>query len=110
TGPAAVAATLEQFDVAHRIVARYPDRLALARTAAEVERSWANGRIASLLGVEGGHSIDGSLAVLRMYHALGARYLTLTHVRNTPWADSATDTPVLGGLSDFGREVVRECN
>ena len=84
--------------------------LELARTADDIERARDRGRIASLLGAEGGHSIDGSLAVLRMLHALGVRYLTLTHNQNTPWADSATDEPRLGGLSDFGREVVRECN
>ncbi len=109
-GDAAVAATLEQIDVVHRLVARYPDDLALAGTAAEVERAHAAGRVASLLGIEGGHSIAGSLGTLRMLYALGCRYLTLTHSRNTPWADSATDVPAVGGLTAFGREVVRECN
>ncbi len=106
----AVVATLEQIDFVHRLVERYPDRLALARDADEVEAARASGRIAALMGIEGGHSIAGSLGVLRMLHALGARYLTLTHFRNTPWADSATDEPKVGGLSAFGREVVRECN
>jgi membrane dipeptidase len=107
-GPAAVAATLEQIDFVRRLVARYPSRLVLATTADEVEA--ADGRVASLLGMEGGHCIDGSLPVLRMMRALGVRYLTLTHNRNVPWADSATDEPVLHGLSDFGEDVVREMN
>ena len=107
-GPAAVTATLEQIDFVRRLVARYPDRLVLATTADEVEAS--GDRIASLLGMEGGHCIDGSLAVLRMMRALGVRYLTLTHNKNVPWADSATDDPVLHGLSEFGKDVVREMN
>jgi membrane dipeptidase len=106
----AVVATLEQIDFVHRFVDRFPDRLAIARTADEVESARTSGRIASLIGMEGGHSIASSLAVLRMMHALGARYMTLTHAQNTPWADSATDEPAVGGLNDFGREVVRECN
>jgi membrane dipeptidase len=109
-GDEAVTATLEQIDVVHRLTARYPDKLAVARTADEVESVFASGRIASLIGIEGGHSINNSMGALRMLYALGARYMTLTHVRNTAWADSATDEPVVGGLSDFGREVVRECN
>lgn len=108
TGPAAVTATLEQIDFVRRFVARYPDRLALATTADEVEAS--GDRVASLLGMEGGHCIDGSLAVLRMMRALGVRYLTLTHNKNVPWADAATDDPVLHGLSGFGEDVVREMN
>ena len=109
-GDLAVAATLEQVDAAHVMVERYPDRLVLATTADEVEAAWASGRIASLIGAEGGHQMGGSLAVLRMFHRLGVRYLTLTHNENTFWADSATDEPVLGGLSDFGGEVVAEMN
>ncbi|MEN3359411.1 MAG: rane dipeptidase [Mycobacteriales bacterium] len=109
-GETAVTATLEQIDAVHRMVARYPDDLALARTADGVERAHASGRVASLMGIEGGHSIAGSLGTLRMMYALGGRYLTLTHSRNTPWADSATDDPAVGGLTAFGREVVRECN
>jgi membrane dipeptidase len=109
-GGAAVTATLEQIDAVRRLAERYPDDLALATTADEVERAAADGRVASLIGVEGGHSIDNSLGVLRMLYDLGARYLTLTHFQNTPWADSATDEPAVGGLSAFGREVVRECN
>ena len=109
-GHESVLATLEQVDAAYRMVERYADRLALATTADEAEAAMASGRVASLLGAEGGHQIDGSVAVLRMYHRLGVRYLTLTHNENVPWADSATDEPVLGGLSDFGREVVAEMN
>jgi membrane dipeptidase len=109
-GDGAVASTLEQIDAVHRMVATYPDQLVLATTADAVEAAWQGGRIACLMGAEGGHQIQGSLGVLRMYHRLGVRYLTLTHNENVPWADSATDEPVLGGLSDLGREVVREMN
>ena len=109
-GDRSVAATIEQVDFVLRMVARYPDRLALALTADDVEQALAAGRIASLLGAEGGHSIDSSLAVLRTLHALGVRYMTLTHNDNVPWADSATDEAVVGGLSDFGRDVVAEMN
>jgi membrane dipeptidase len=109
-GERAVTSTLEQIDAAYAMVERYADDLALATTADEVERAWASGRIACLMGAEGGHQIGGSLAVLRLYHRLGVRYLTLTHNDNVPWADSATDEPVLGGLSELGREVVREMN
>ena len=109
-GEHAVASTLEQVEAVHRMIATYPDQLALATSADEVEAAWRGGRIACLMGAEGGHQIQESLGVLRMYHRLGVRYLTLTHNENVPWADSATDEPVLGGLSDFGREVVREMN
>jgi membrane dipeptidase len=109
-GDAAVAATLEQIDAVRMLAERYPDRLALASTADEIEAARAAGRIASLAGMEGGHSIANSLGALRMMYELGARYMTLTHVKNTDWADSATDEPAVGGLSEFGREVVRECN
>lgn len=109
-GDDAVSATLEQVDAGHQMVARYADQLAFARTADEVRAAWAQGRIASLLGAEGGHSINNSLATLRMLHVLGVRYLTLTHNSNTDWADSATDEPVHGGLTRFGVEVVREMN
>jgi len=101
---------LEQIDLARRMIARYPDDLALCRTAAEVEAAFASGRIGSLLGMEGGHVLEGSLGALRAFRELGAAYLTLTHFRNTEWADAATDEPVHGGLTDFGREVVREMN
>ena len=109
-GREAVRATLEQIEIVHRMADRWPQTFALARTAADVERVFKSGRIASLIGMEGGHSIDTSLATLRMMHALGAGYMTLTHSANVPWADSATDKPALGGLSKFGEEVVREMN
>src|SRR5262249_21021452 len=107
-GHAAVTAVLEQIDLVHRMVRRYPSRFQLALTADDVERAFAAGRIASLLGAEGGHCIDGSLGVLRSLHALGVRYLTLTHTSNVGWADSATDGPHVGARYDCGREVVRE--
>jgi membrane dipeptidase len=109
-GQTAVRATLEQVDVVHRMMRRYPDTFELALTAADVERIFTSGRIASLIGMEGGHSIDSSLGALRMFHRLGARYMTLTHSTNIAWADSGTDTAKLGGLSKFGEEVVREMN
>jgi membrane dipeptidase len=109
-GREAVRATLEQIDIVQRMMQRWPQTFGVARTAAEVERVFKGGRIASMIGMEGGHSIDNSLATLRMMHALGAGYMTLTHGANVPWADSATDKPVLGGLSKFGEEVVREMN
>nr|WP_166177350.1 dipeptidase [Altererythrobacter segetis] len=106
--PQATVATLEQIDVTKRLIARYPDRLELALTSSDVERAMKAGKIASLLGMEGGHSIDGSLAVLRQMYALGARYMTLTHTKNIAWADSATAAPAHDGLTDFGKDVVRE--
>jgi membrane dipeptidase len=109
-GDDAVSATLEQVDAGHQLVARYAGELAFARTPEEVERAWKDGRIASMLGAEGGHSINSSLATLRMLHVLGVRYMTLTHNSNVPWADSATDEPAVGGLTRFGVEVVREMN
>jgi membrane dipeptidase len=107
-GDEAVTMVLEQIDIVHRMIRTYPDRFQLALTAGEVEKAFQAGKIASLLGAEGGHSIGGSLGVLRTLHALGVRYMTLTHNQNVGWADSATDDPDVGGLSDFGREVVRE--
>ena len=107
-GHCAVTAVLEQIDTAHRMIEAYPDRLEVARTAADVERVFAAGKVASLLGAEGGHAINDSLGVLRSLYALGVRYLTLTHNNNVGWADSATDQPQAGGLTDFGREVVLE--
>ena len=101
---------LEQLDLARRIIARYPDHLALALSADDIERDFKRGRVASLLGMEGGHSIENSLGVLRACHALGARYLTLTHNVTTDWADAALDSARHGGLTPFGREVVREMN
>ncbi|HEY8457751.1 MAG TPA: dipeptidase [Actinopolymorphaceae bacterium] len=111
-GDHAVSATLEQIDAVHQMVRTYPDTFGLATTAAEIEKVFASGRIASLMGIEGGHSIDCSLATLRAMYALGVRYMTLTHNDNVPWADSATDEPQQGGrgLSSFGEEVVREMN
>ena len=107
-GDGAVTAVLEQIDLARLMISRYPHALELALTAADVERIFAAGRLASLLGAEGGHAIAGSLGVLRMLYALGVRYLTLTHNANVGWADSATDEPAAGGLTDFGRDVVHE--
>jgi len=107
-GEAAVVATLEQIDLVRRLAARYPGALELAFSAADVKRIMADGRIASLLGAEGGHSIANSLGTLRALYVLGVRYMTLTHNLNLPWADSATDEPAAGGLTAFGREVVRE--
>ena len=101
---------LEQLDLARRMIERYPDDLVLCRTADEAERAFASGRIASMLGMEGGHVLEGSLGALRAFRDLGAAYLTLTHNRNTEWADSATDEPVHGGLTDLGRAIVREMN
>jgi membrane dipeptidase len=109
-GQSAVTATLEEIDTVHLMMRRYPGTFELALTAGDVERIFKQGKIASLIGMEGGHSIDNSLAALRMFHRLGARYMTLTHSKNTPWADSATDEPKVGGLSPFGEEVVREMN
>jgi membrane dipeptidase len=111
TDPAvSVTQVLEQIDVVHRMIARYPTRLALALTADDVERAQKQGKIASLIGLEGGHAINSSLALLRQMHRLGARYMTLTHSLNVPWADSATDRAALDGLSAFGEDVVREMN
>jgi membrane dipeptidase len=106
----AVKQTLEQIDVIRRMVGRYPDVFELALTADDIVRIHKQGKIASLIGIEGGHSIDNSLGVLRMLYALGARYMTLTHADTLDWADSATDTPRHGGLTDFGKAVVLEMN
>ena len=102
--------TIEQIDLVRSLPERYPETFALARTAADVRRAHAAGKIACLIGVEGGGQIDGSLSVLRAYAALGAGYLTLTHSRTIGWADSATDDPKHNGLTDFGRKVVLELN
>ncbi len=107
-GEAAVTTTLEQIDLVRGLIARYPDTLELALTSEDLERITADGRLASLIGAEGGHSIASSMGALRSLYRLGVRYMTLTHNLNLPWADSATDTPAAGGLTDFGREVVRE--
>lgn len=109
-GQQQVEETLEEIDLVKQIVARYPDVFALASTAADVRRIHRSGRIASMIGVEGGGQIDGNLSILRAYHDLGASYLTLTHSRTISWADSATDNPRHGGLTPFGETVVRELN
>ena len=101
---------LEQMDFVYRLVAAFPDDLEIAYTAADVKRIHGAGKIASLMGMEGGHAIENSLGTLRQFYRAGARYMTLTHSKNLDWADSATDEPRLGGLSGFGREVVREMN
>ena len=110
TGPAAVQATFEQIDLVKQIAARYPKDLEMAYSAADVRRIHRAHRIASLIGIEGGHQINDSLAVLRQTYAAGARYMTLTHTSNTAWADSATDAPAHRGLTPFGEQVVREMN
>src|SRR5437868_6904496 len=110
TGAEAVQGVFEQIDVVHRLCAIYPETFEFARTADDVERIHRKDRIASLIGMEGGHSINNSLAMLRMTYALGARYMTLTHTKNTDWADSATDEPKHHGLTEFGEQVVREMN
>ncbi len=108
-GPGAARIALEQIDLIRQMVARYPD-FELALSAADVRRIAGSGKIATLIGVEGGQAIENSLGVLRMFYALGARYLTFTHIDSTDWADAATDEPRHGGLSEFGEEVVREMN
>ncbi|UCD39323.1 MAG: dipeptidase [Fidelibacterota bacterium] len=102
--------TFEQIDLVHRLVARYPDHLELALTADDVDRIHGNGKIASLIGMEGGHCINNSLAVLRQFYHAGARSMTITHWDNNDWADAATVPPVNNGLTSFGREVIKEMN
>ncbi len=109
-GPVAVQTALEQIDLVKRMAARYPRDFEMAYTAADVRRIHKAHRIACLIGIEGGHEIDDSLAVLRQFYAAGARYMTLTHTSNTDWADSATDTPKYHGLTPFGETVVHEMN
>ncbi|TVR19282.1 MAG: membrane dipeptidase [Balneolaceae bacterium] len=106
----AVKQTMEQIDFVHRLVVKYPDHFELALTADDVERIFEDGKIASLIGMEGGHSIANSLAVLRMFYDLGARYMTITHGRTLDWADAAGDNPRHDGLTEFGEEVIREMN
>jgi membrane dipeptidase len=106
----AIKTTLEQIDVVHRMIRHYPDTFALALSVEDVYRARKEGKIASLIGIEGGHSIDNSLGVLRMMYALGVRYMTLTHSETLDWADSATDKPKSNGLSPFGEQVVAEMN
>ena len=110
TPPQAVQATLEQIDVVKRMIERFPSKLGLALSASDVTRLHRQGKIASLIGMEGGYSIGHSLAVLRQMYELGARYMTITHSKTTPWADSATDAPKHGGLNDFGEAVIKEMN
>ena len=110
TPPDAAVATFEQIDTVKRLVAAYPDVFELATTADDIQRIHRRGKVASLIGMEGGYSIDDSLGLLREFFDSGARYITLTHSRTTTWADSATDAPKWGGLSPFGEEVVREMN
>jgi membrane dipeptidase len=109
-GQAAVTATLEQIDIVHRMMRKYPETFELALTPSDVERIHKAGKIASMIGMEGGHSIDNSLATLRMFFRLGARYMTLTHTANTPWADSANGPVEHHGLTPFGEAVVKEMN
>lgn len=109
-GKDATRVTMDQIDTVHRMTERWPTVFQIAYTAADVESAFKAGRIGSLIGMEGGHSIDNSLSALRMFYRLGARYMTLTHSLNLAWADAATDKPVHGGLTKFGEEVVREMN
>ena len=109
-GPGATRAVLEQIDVVHRLIHKYPQQLQLALNSGDVERARRADRLASLIGIEGGHAIENSLGALRQLYRAGARYMTLTHSANTDWADSATDEPEHNGLSVFGLEVVREMN
>ena len=109
-GPGASRLVFEQIDVVHRLAERYPEDLEMAYTADDIVRIHAAGRVASLIGMEGGHSIENSLGLLRQLYRAGARYMTLTHSENVDWGDSATDEPEFGGLTVFGQEVVREMN
>ena len=109
-GADAVKQTLNQIELVHRMVEAHPDTFEVAYTADDIERAFRNGKVASMFGMEGGHSIDNSLESLRALYRAGARYMTLTHNRNTPWADSCTDTPQSNGLSEFGEQVVLEMN
>src|SRR5205809_3214393 len=109
-GPHPAVYALEQIDLVKRLCRRYPQALALAVTAADVERNFRAGRISCLIGIEGGHAIENSLGALRMFAALGVRYMTLTHWETIDWADAATDSAKHGGLTPFGEDVVREMN
>jgi membrane dipeptidase len=110
TGDAAIRETIEQIDIVDRMIHAYPNDLERASTADDIVRIHKSGKIASLIGIEGGRQIGGSLAALRQFYRLGARYMTLTHNQTTEWADSATDEPKYGGLSPFGEQVVHEMN
>ncbi|MGH9737978.1 MAG: dipeptidase, partial [Candidatus Acidiferrales bacterium] len=110
TGPEAVRRALEQIDAIHRQISRHEKDLVLARSAQDIERAHDGGRIAILIAIEGGHMIDSSLDLLRRFSSLGASYMTLTHMRNTEWADASTDPPRHHGLSTFGKDAIREMN
>jgi membrane dipeptidase len=110
TGDTAIRETIEQIDIVKRLIKAYPQDLALAGTADDVVRIHKSGRVASLIGIEGGHQIGGNLAALRQFYELGARYMTLTHFKNNEWADSATDDPKYHGITDFGRTIIQEMN
>jgi membrane dipeptidase len=110
TGDHAIRDTIEEIDTVKRFVAAYPKDLELARTARDIVRIHRNGKVASLIGIEGGHQIGGSMAALRQFYELGARYMTFTHFKNNEFADSATDDPKYHGITDFGRAVVHEMN
>jgi membrane dipeptidase len=110
TGTPAIKAVLEQIDIVHNMSVMYPDVFEMAYTADDIERIHAAHKIVCLIGIEGGHAIDNSLVVLRDLYRTGARYMTLTHWKNTDWADAATAKPEHGGLTDFGRQVVQEMN
>lgn len=110
TGPKAVNDALQRIAAVHKLAEDMPDKVMLCTTAADVRLAHKQGKIAGLMGMEGGHMINNSLPVLRMYAALGVRYLTLTHSVNTDWADSSGDQPKHNGLTDFGKDVVRELN
>ena len=101
-GKGAVRATMEEIDIVYQLLQRYPDTFQLTLTADEVEAAFKEGKIASMIGIEGGHSIDSSIGALRMFHKLGAGYMTLTHGTNIPWADASTDTAQADGLTNFG--------
>lgn len=109
-GPSVIRAALQEIELVHEWAERYPETFELAATAEDIERIHRHGKIASLIGIEGGHCIDNSLAILRILHRLGARYLTLTHVQNNDWADAAGDNPRHHGLTAFGEQVIRELN
>jgi membrane dipeptidase len=110
TGDTAIRETIEQIDIVKRMVRAYPNDLALAGSADDIVRIHKSGKVASLIGIEGGHQIGGSLAALRQFYDLGARYMTLTHFKNNEFADSATDDPKYHGITDFGRTVIHEMN
>jgi membrane dipeptidase len=110
TGDTAIRETIEQIDIVKRMVRAYPNDLSLAGSADDIVRIHKSGKVASLIGIEGGHQIGGSLAALRQFYDLGARYMTLTHFKNNEFADSATDDPKYHGITDFGRTVIHEMN